>query len=121
MSGTDSPKAQSGTTDCSGTYELIRQCFLNAPCILRHRLYRQKDAGNQDCHLKNMGQRADHTLLGKSRELLCMNFPLLLTILSNCKAFHFPWFLNVRVCAIPYVCVHSGFRIAASLWKAFVS
>ena len=94
-SGTDSPKARSGTTDTSGTYELISECFLNAPYILRHHLYRQKDEENQNCQLKNMDQEEDQTLLGKSRELLYMNFPFLLTILSNCKAFHFPWFLCV--------------------------
>ena len=94
-SGTDSPKARSGTTDTSGTYELISECFLNAPYILRHHLYRQKDEENQNCHLKNIDQEEDQTLLGKSRELLYMNFPFLLTILSNCKAFHFPWFLCV--------------------------
>ena len=97
-SGTDSPKARSGTTDTSGTYELISECFLNAPYILRHHLYRQKDEENQNCQLKNMDQEEDQTLLGKSRELLYMNFPFLLTILSNCKDFHFPWFLCVCVC-----------------------
>ena len=127
-SGTDSPKARSGTTDTSGTYELISECFLNAPYILRHHLYRQKDEENQNCQLKNMDQEEDQTLLGKSRELLYMNFPFLLTILSNCKAFHFPWFLCVCVCVCErerererersYVCVHSGLRISASLWKA---
>ena len=44
-----------------------------------------------------MDQEGDQTLLGKSRELLYMNFPFLLTILSNCKAFHSPWFLCVCV------------------------
>ena len=119
-SGTDSPKAWSGTTDSSGTYELISECFLNAPYILRHHLYRQNDEENQDCHLKNMDQEGDQTLLGKSRELLYMNFPFLLTILSNCKAFHSPWFLCVceRERERSYVCVHSGLRISASLWKA---